>query len=266
MQTSTPTPWPIRLFQKSVLKQRKLLELTNALGPVDPNKVYLDIGSDNGVISFLLRQLGGHWKSADLDPACVASIRELVKTEVYPMDGKTLPFPEHTFDAVLLVDILEHLENDRGFVLELSRVLKPRGILILNVPQVKDSCLRRLRLKLGQTDEKHGHVRPGYTAESLSRLLEGHFEIREQRTYSRFFSEFVDTCITQAMYWLKAHKKGDGVKGVVVTGADLKQFEKMFRLYSLIYPFFRFFAFLDRLLFFRSGYMRIARAEKTSPL
>jgi SAM-dependent methyltransferase len=260
--------WPIRLFQKSILKQRKFFELTHSLGPVDPDKVYLDIGSDNGVISYLLRQLGGHWKSADLDPACVTSIRELVKTEVYQIDGKTLPFQDHTFDAVLLVDILEHLEDDRGFVLELSRILKPNGILVLNVPQVKNSCLRKLRLRLGQTDEKHGHLRQGYTEESLSKLLQGEFEIREQHTYSRFFSEFVDTCVTQAMYILKSHKKEDsgkekgGEKGVLVTGTDLLQFEKMFRLYSLIYPVFRFFAFLDYFLFFRSGYMRIARAEK----
>jgi SAM-dependent methyltransferase len=256
------TPWSIRLFKKSVLKQRKFFELTHSLGPINPDHVYLDIGSDNGVISYLLRQRGGHWKSADLDPSCVASIRALVNTEVYAIDGKTLPFQDHTFDAIVLVDILEHLENDRAFVLELFRVLKAQGILIINVPHVKNSCLRKLRLMLGQTDEKHGHVRPGYTQESLSQLLQGTFEMREQHTYSHFFSEFVDTCITQVMYFLKAHKKEDSTKGILVTGTDLARFKKMFRLYSLLYPLFRFFAFLDHFLFFRSGYMLIARAEK----
>jgi hypothetical protein len=66
------------------------------------------------------------------------------------------------------------------------------------------------------------------------------------------------------MYFLKKHKKEDSTKGVVVTETDVARFKKMFRLYSLMYPVFRFFAFLDRFLFFRSGYMLIARAEKVT--
>ena len=65
--------WPVALFHKSVLKQHKLKEITSLLGNTD-SLVCLDIGSDNGVISYLLRQRGGSWKSADLDENAVHAI------------------------------------------------------------------------------------------------------------------------------------------------------------------------------------------------
>ena len=56
--TDNQTNWPIQLFNKSVLKQRKYQEITAMLGDFR-NKHCLDIGADNGVISYLLRDF---WK------------------------------------------------------------------------------------------------------------------------------------------------------------------------------------------------------------
>ena len=54
---------------------------------------------------------------------------------------------------------------------ELARVTRPGGRLVVNTPHLKRTLLRRLRHALGQTDEKHGHLRPGYTPERLRELL-----------------------------------------------------------------------------------------------
>src|SRR5574338_1411699 len=107
MADSKDRDWPVRLFNKSVLKQNNYRKITAFLGPTEGLHC-LDIGSDNGVISYLLRQRGGDWKSADLDDQAVASIRELVRTGVYPIDGEHTPFEDDEFDAGVLVDFLEH--------------------------------------------------------------------------------------------------------------------------------------------------------------
>ena len=60
-----PGTWPKALFRRSVLKQRKLAELVAMLGPTAHLRC-LDLGSDNGVISLLLRERGGSWASGDL--------------------------------------------------------------------------------------------------------------------------------------------------------------------------------------------------------
>jgi SAM-dependent methyltransferase len=255
--------WPVLLFRKSVLKQRKFTEITNLLGDTDRLHC-LDIGSDNGVISYLLRQRGGRWKSADLDEKAVASIRELVKSDVFQIDGGRTVFQDNEFDRVIIVDFLEHIHTDREFICELYRIMKPGGELVINVPHVKNSLLRKFRLAIGQTDEKHGHVRPGYTIESLSTLLEKEFTLTSSKTYSKFFAECVDTLIALG---LGLAKKGDeqSRKGTVVTGQDMQRYRKMFWLYSAIYPVVWVFARLDTMLLGCSGYLLIAKAKVNKP-
>jgi ubiquinone/menaquinone biosynthesis C-methylase UbiE len=258
------TNWPLRLFNKSVLKQRKYKEITALLGSTDGLHC-IDLGADNGVISYLLRQQGGSWKSADLDEQTVRAITEMVKTEVYRIDGRTLPFSDMTFDRVVVVDMLEHVPDDQQFMSELFRIMKPDGILIVNVPHLKNSFLRRLRLLLGQTDEKHGHLRPGYTIQSLKQLFGNEFTIDSFSTYSKFFSEFIDTLIVYAVSRLKRGKE-QSQKGNVVTGQDLKAYKSIFKLYSLVYPILWLASQLDRLLVFRSGYVLIVKARLNKPV
>ena len=59
---------------------------------------------------------------------------------------------------------------------------------------------------------------------------------------------------------LKRGKDDPSQKGNVVTGQDMNNYAKMFKLYSLIYPIVWFFSKLDLLIPFTSGFMLIARA------
>jgi ubiquinone/menaquinone biosynthesis C-methylase UbiE len=249
--------WAIALFGKSVMKQRKLAEIADALGTTE-GLACLDLGSDNGVISLLLRRRGGRWSSADLTEEAVRSIRELVGTDVHRVEGDRLPFPDAAFDRVAVVDMLEHVADDRAFAAELARVTRPGGRLVVNTPHRKRTALRRLRHALGQTDEKHGHLRAGYTSDDLRRLLEPDFEVTGHHTYSRFFSEVVDTAINAAVE--RTGKKGSA-KGMVVTKDDVHAHRKLFRAYSLLYPLVWALTRLDALVP-ASGYMLLATARR----
>jgi SAM-dependent methyltransferase len=244
-----------------VLKQAKVREITGMLGDTRGLRC-LDVGGDNGVVSLLLRERGGAWASADLDERTVASIRELVGGTVVRSDGLSLPFPDASFDRVVIVDFLEHVRTDREFVAEVARVLAPGGRLLVNVPHVKPrSLLNRIRHAVGLTDEKHGHVRPGYTAGSLADVLAPHFRLVRHRTYSRFFSEGIDTAMTLA--YEAGARGGGGVrssKGTVVTRADAESRRGGFRLLRAAYPVLRAVAALDALLFLQPGYKLIAEA------
>ena len=61
----------LKLYDKSVMKKAKLRAIEGLLGPSE-GKVSLDIGADNGVLSYLLRKRGGTWHSADLDSSTVS--------------------------------------------------------------------------------------------------------------------------------------------------------------------------------------------------
>jgi SAM-dependent methyltransferase len=55
----------------------------------------------------------------------------------FNIEDATFPFPAESFDVVLFCEILEHMQMDPVKVLlEIKRVLKPRGRLILTTPNV----------------------------------------------------------------------------------------------------------------------------------
>lgn len=253
-----PEPWALRLYNKSPLKRDKVSALLSVLGDVRDQRC-LDLGSDNGVVSLLLRRQGGSWASGDLTGETVESIRSLVETDVHLVTERSLPFSDHSFDTLVVGDMIEHVHDEAAFVAELKRVLKPGGRLVVNTPHAIDTWLRRLRLALGQADEKHGHARHGYTRDSLGALLKDDFEMRSMTTYGRVFSEIIDT----AMQWsLERLGKKGSLKGVVVTSGDLNRHARLFAAYRLVFPFVWGFSRLDGLVPWTEGYRLLAVAKR----
>jgi SAM-dependent methyltransferase len=258
--------WALKLYGKSVLKQAKYNRITSMMD--DPaGQRCLDIGADNGVISLLLRRRGGSWASADLDAHTVSSIRQLVGDDVHQLDGARTPFPDQAFDQIVVVDYLEHIPDDDRFAEELARILKPGGRVIVNVPHVKPhSLLNRFRHAIGLTDEWHGHLRPGYSLEGLRKLLGPRFSIEKSVTYSKSFSELVDTALN-GLYVAMQRRSGVAAgssKGTVVTQADVRKHRKQFLMLSGLYPFLWGLSRLDALLFLQPGYKLIVRARLTA--
>ena len=66
----------------------------------------------------------------------VRSIEELVGERVYKTDGSQLPFTDNFFGLIVIIDMLEHVENEKAFVDELQRIITPGGTLIVNAPIV----------------------------------------------------------------------------------------------------------------------------------
>jgi SAM-dependent methyltransferase len=253
--------WAMALFRRSVLKRQKWRALSSMVGRTHSLRC-LDIGADNGVISLLFRERGGSWVSADLDAQSVEEIRSLVGTDVVQLNGGPMPFRNAEFHRVVLVDCLEHVRDDRGFLREVARVTKPGGEVVINVPLRKESWLRRFRIAIGQTDQAHGHVRPGYTVNELADLLGDRYDLMAHTTYSRFFSQAIDTVMTWAIRALKGgHQSREAVKGAIVTRADLDRHRLLYVVYAALYPLLWGVSQLDRLLWFRSGYMLLAKAK-----
>lgn len=75
-----------------------------------------------------------HYVGVDVD---VRGTRGQGRADVL-FDGRTLPFGSMTFDGVLCTQVLEHVFEPERFLGELSRVLKPEGVLLLTVPFVWD--------------------------------------------------------------------------------------------------------------------------------
>jgi SAM-dependent methyltransferase len=80
-----------------------------------------------------------------------------------------------TFDAALMVNVLEHIPDDEAVLADLYRLLKPGGALLIFVPAMP--------FLYGALDERVGHVRR-YTKHTLSRVFEAAgFRIERMRYF-----------------------------------------------------------------------------------
>lgn len=79
------------------------------------------------------------------------------------------------FDAILCVDVLEHVDEDRCFLADIAAVSGPSARLLLHVPaspQRHPIPAVRCELVRMLTDGSGQHVREGYAIDTLCHLLE----------------------------------------------------------------------------------------------
>jgi SAM-dependent methyltransferase len=90
----------------------------------------LDVGAGQAPWRELLSK--AEYVGVDVDTAGSFGMRR--KADVSYYDGKHLPFGDGSFDHVLCTEVLEHVPETADFLLEIKRVLRQGGTLILTVP------------------------------------------------------------------------------------------------------------------------------------
>ena len=102
------------------------------LRPLRRDDLLVDVGAGTGRF---LEELGGHCRSVGIEPSPVAlAIAGRRSGALVRGDALELPLASGVAAVVTALDVIEHLEDDRGAVAELARVTRPGGLLVLNVP------------------------------------------------------------------------------------------------------------------------------------
>ena len=114
------------------LERQLLFELA---GPVAGKRV-LDVGCGDAARASEFTRRGAVVTGLDADPAMVAAARRRTKiegTQLHLVEGQAegLPFKNSEFDLVLAVTTLCFVRNANRTVMEMARVLKPGGRLII---------------------------------------------------------------------------------------------------------------------------------------
>jgi len=100
-------------------------------------KTVLDAACGTGYGSALVGENAKVVHGVDISGEAVEYAREQYESpnvRFSQSDCMTLPFPSETFDLVVAFEIIEHLQDQEGFLKELSRVLTHGGLLILSTP------------------------------------------------------------------------------------------------------------------------------------
>ncbi|GAB4518367.1 MAG: hypothetical protein OHK0046_25910 [Anaerolineae bacterium] len=146
-----------------------------------------------------------------------------------------LPYADDTFDAVILSEVLEHLDDDVAGLREVYRVLKPGGVVAITVPNADypfwwDPINKTLET-LFETKIRTGplagiwanHVRL-YTRDQLrGSVLGGGFEIEEERAFTHYSFPFIHNLV----YGLgKPLLESGALPESMATAADRTTFDK----------------------------------------
>lgn len=112
---------------------------------------------------------------------------EQSKVDVY-YDGRTLPFPDDHFDAVVSFEVFEHVFDIDQTMVEIRRVLKPGGQILLTTPFAWD-----------EHEIPYDFAR--YTSFGIARILERNrfevVEVRKTTTYVLAVCQMFIAYITQ---------------------------------------------------------------------
>jgi GT2 family glycosyltransferase/SAM-dependent methyltransferase len=105
-----------------------------------------------------------------------SSLNQRAGTRFVGADAARLPFPEGSFDAVTIFDVLEHVPQDDMAASEAIRVLRPGGFLVVTSPNERWRFphYRSMRAVCPTDREimaEWGHVRRGYSLGELSDLF-----------------------------------------------------------------------------------------------
>jgi S-adenosylmethionine decarboxylase len=88
-------------------------------------------------------------------------------------DVRRVPFADGSFDAIYSMGTIEHFAETEATVIELARLLKPGGRLVLGVPNRHDPFLRPLMVALFYRIGLYGYgYEKSYSRRTLRRMLE----------------------------------------------------------------------------------------------
>src|SRR5882672_285164 len=94
-------------------------------------------GTGHGTATFA-RASARRIHAFDLSEEAVASARrhcsDFSSVSVNQASGLSLPVPGSSVDVYVSLETIEHVDDDRGFLAEVVRVLSPRGIFIASTP------------------------------------------------------------------------------------------------------------------------------------
>jgi SAM-dependent methyltransferase len=119
-----------------------LASLEHAVGCLETwvtarNPVIIDIGCSSG---FLLKWMRRRLPRAvilgsDFVPGALSRLAShLPDVPLIQFDLLKCPLPEQSVDAAVLLNVLEHIEDDASALRQVYRILKPGGIVVLEVP------------------------------------------------------------------------------------------------------------------------------------
>jgi 2-polyprenyl-3-methyl-5-hydroxy-6-metoxy-1,4-benzoquinol methylase len=178
---SSVEKWWLIKFQLDFEKHR--LSVIDQLIPYNEDSLKaLDVGCAIGVFTNLLHQKGYEALGIDTNKELLTFAKNRYPHCTFKlMNAFHLGFSPSSFDFVLALELIEHLDNPYKLLKEIHQVLKEDGVILLSTPNrlslegARGVVIKRAaRINWNAWDPEHRHV---YTSIEITQLLRQFFKI-----------------------------------------------------------------------------------------
>lgn len=151
---------------------------------INQSDVILDLGSGNGQGAIKAAKVAKKVTGIEIDHRIIeiakkSALKKKLKNINFNVGNleKKINFKNNSFDKIIFLDVLEHL-NERGQIMsEIKRTLKPNGLLFLSVPNSQTSW-KKLQRSVGICSFSDPDHKIEFTEESIKKLLSNYdFEL-----------------------------------------------------------------------------------------
>lgn len=136
-------PFPEIIISRGVDLRDDFMNILNQLKKYKNDGKLLEVGCLAGHFLKLASESGYTVDGVEPDFMAAASARKSFGLNVHECIVQDLPFEDKMFDAIVMLNVLEHLNEPSATLTELHRVLSDSGILMIEVPII-DTALFNL--------------------------------------------------------------------------------------------------------------------------
>ena len=113
------------------------LDMMRKLAGLPAKGRLLDVGGGTGRVSSGLRADVDEIVIADASMGMLKRSASLPGLEAVGSYSEALPFPDASFERIIMVDALHHVIDQAGSAREMLRVLKPGGRIVIQEPNIR---------------------------------------------------------------------------------------------------------------------------------
>ena len=125
----------VQQYESDIRMQMRRTSVAYALANIPDDSRVLDVGCGIGDVVRMLSRRGMRVTGVDIAEHSLRIARSASQQGDYVVaSADRLPFEDGTFDALVSIEVLEHLPDDHAAATEMARVLKPNGLLVVSVP------------------------------------------------------------------------------------------------------------------------------------
>lgn len=136
-----PPPFYSTGTKSNIITKMNHIMALRRLGKVAKNKRLLDVGCGNGAFLTTAATFGYEVFGQEISEEAIRLAEERLGKNVYAGDLHACNFQESFFDVITLLHVAEHVYDLNGCLAEIRRILKPRGTLLIEVPNF--DCIER---------------------------------------------------------------------------------------------------------------------------